>query len=241
MIFRRFAGNLRRQDWTPVVVELVVAVVGVFIVLQAAPKYLRHVLVGDPFHSEFMRTVCGVGGSLLRARPAHVAKIQIPLPPLPEQRRIAEVLDLAEALRAKRRAALAQLDSLTQSIFQDMFGDPIENPRAFPTSLMMDRVDPTRPISYGILMPGSDQDTGVKYVRVADMKNGGIELAGIRTTTEAISNSFRRSLLKTGDLLTSIRGHVGRFAMIPPELGGANITQDAARLAIQGASPVFVS
>ncbi len=45
-----------------------------------------------------------------------------PLPPLAEQRRIAEVLDRAEALRAKRRAALAQLDSLTQSLFLDLFG-----------------------------------------------------------------------------------------------------------------------
>lgn len=43
-------------------------------------------------------------------------------PPLPEQRRIAEILDKADALRAKRRSALAELDTLTQSIFLDMFG-----------------------------------------------------------------------------------------------------------------------
>ena len=53
--------------------------------------------------------------------------LEIPLPPLAEQRRIAEVLDRAEALRAKRRAALAQLDSLTQSLFLDLFGDPAIN------------------------------------------------------------------------------------------------------------------
>src|SRR5436190_8588829 len=56
-----------------------------------------------------------------------LAKLEIPLPPLPEQRRIAKVLDRAEALRAKRRAALAQLDSLTQSLFLDLFGDPFVN------------------------------------------------------------------------------------------------------------------
>lgn len=50
--------------------------------------------------------------------------LPVPLPPLAEQRRIAEVLDKAEALRAKRRAALAQLESLTQSLFLDLFGDP---------------------------------------------------------------------------------------------------------------------
>jgi type I restriction enzyme S subunit len=99
---------------------------------NANPDYLRHVLVGDPFHAQFMNTVAGVGGSLLRARPAHVAKIVIPLPPLAEQRRIAEVLDRAEALRAKRRAALAQLDSLTQSLFLDLFGDPRPNEKSWP-------------------------------------------------------------------------------------------------------------
>jgi len=60
-------------------------------------------------------------------------KLPIPLPPLAEQRRIAEVLDRAEALRAKRRAALAQLDSLTQSLFLDLFGDPVANPKKLPT------------------------------------------------------------------------------------------------------------
>jgi len=55
--------------------------------------------------------------------------VSIPLPPLEEQRRIAEILDKAGALRTKRRTTLGQLDSLTQSIFLDMFGDPVTNPK----------------------------------------------------------------------------------------------------------------
>lgn len=58
--------------------------------------------------------------------------IEVPLPSLDEQRRIAEILDKADALRAKRRAALAQLGTLTQSIFLDMFGDPVTNPKGWP-------------------------------------------------------------------------------------------------------------
>lgn len=76
------------------------------------PPFLRHILVSDPFHVQFMSTVSGVGGSLLRARPAHVAKLRIPQPPMTEQQRIAAILDQAEALRAKRRQALAKLDTL---------------------------------------------------------------------------------------------------------------------------------
>lgn len=63
---------------------------------------------------------------------AGASEILIPLPPLPEQIRIAAILDKADALRVKRREALAQLDSLTQAIFIDMFGDPIANPFKFP-------------------------------------------------------------------------------------------------------------
>lgn len=86
------------------------------------PRYLRHVLISDRFHQAFMRTVAGVGGSLLRARPSYVAEIEIPLPSLEEQWRIAAMLDAADALLTKRRHALAKLDDLTQSVFHDMFG-----------------------------------------------------------------------------------------------------------------------
>ena len=58
--------------------------------------------------------------------------VSIAFPPLPGQRRIAEILDKADALRAKRRAALAQLDTLTQTVFIDMFGDPATNPKGWP-------------------------------------------------------------------------------------------------------------
>ena len=57
-----------------------------------------------------------------------LSRLQIPLPPLAEQKRIAAILDAADALRAKRRETLAQLDTLLQSTFLDMFGDPVTNP-----------------------------------------------------------------------------------------------------------------
>ena len=61
----------------------------------------------------------------------HLDNLLIPLPPLTEQKRIAGILDAADALRAKRREALAQLDALLQSTFLDMFGDPVTNPRGW--------------------------------------------------------------------------------------------------------------
>lgn len=67
-----------------------------------------------------------------------IREIQIPLPPLPEQQRIAAVLDKTEELRAKRRAALALLNSLGQAIFMEMFGDPVTNPKEWPVAKLGD-------------------------------------------------------------------------------------------------------
>lgn len=73
----------------------------------------------------------GVGGAQPNISQGVVKNLKIWLPPLPEQLRIAAILDKADALRAKRREALAQLDRLPQSIFVEMFGDPIANPKGW--------------------------------------------------------------------------------------------------------------
>lgn len=65
-------------------------------------------------------------------KPSDVKTHRVLLPPLTEQRRIAEILDRAEALRAKCRVALAQFDTLTKAIFLDLFGDPGDNPKHWP-------------------------------------------------------------------------------------------------------------
>jgi restriction endonuclease S subunit len=72
------------------------------------------------------------GGAQKHISQGYVKQLKVPLPPLTEQRRIAAILDQAEALRTKRRAALAKLDALAQSIFLEMFGDPITNPKNWP-------------------------------------------------------------------------------------------------------------
>jgi type I restriction enzyme S subunit len=64
------------------------------------------------------------GANLPRLSPSQLEAFEIPLPPLPEQKRIAAILDAADALRAKRRESIEQLDSLIQATFLEMFGDP---------------------------------------------------------------------------------------------------------------------
>ena len=94
------------------------------------PRYAFHWVKSPTFVSNMVAQATGASYPAVSDR--IVLDSEIPLPPLPEQRRIAAILDKADALRTKRREALAQLDTLTQSIFLDMFGDPATNPKRWP-------------------------------------------------------------------------------------------------------------
>ena len=78
----------------------------------------------------------GRGATFLQVSKSDIGSLQIPLPPLEEQKRIAAILDAADDLRAKRRESLAQLDALLQSTFLDMFGDPVANPMGWEVVLL---------------------------------------------------------------------------------------------------------
>lgn len=95
---------------------------------QIHPNFIRYFFIGDPFHVQFMQTVSGVGGSLLRAKGSEVAKIKIPLPPLPEQERIVKLLDEADELRKLREQADKRSADLIPALFEEMFGDLGKNP-----------------------------------------------------------------------------------------------------------------
>src|SRR5690606_33476042 len=103
---------------------------------QLDSRYLYHWVKSPRFVRDMVRKA--TGASYPAVTDKIVCESKLPLPPLPEQRRIAEILDKADALRAKRRAALAQLNTLTQSIFLDMFGDPATNPKGWPIDLIGD-------------------------------------------------------------------------------------------------------
>jgi type I restriction enzyme, S subunit len=108
---------------------------GEWIIFRSAqfdPSYLRHFLVGDAFHQKFMQTVAGVGGSLLRARPAHVATIALPMPPLAAQCRIAAILDQSEAIVLKRETAVQKAGELLQCVILNLCGDPASNRKGWP-------------------------------------------------------------------------------------------------------------
>ena len=88
---------------------------------KVAPAYFAHYFKTRDYRQKISSLAAGANINNLRNE--HLDDLQFPLPPLEEQRRIAAILDQAETLRTQRRQALAHLDTLTQSLFLDMFGD----------------------------------------------------------------------------------------------------------------------
>ena len=137
------------------------------------------------------------GANLPRLGPKQLASFQIPLPPLDEQKRIAQILDKAGALRAKRRAALAQLDVLTQSIFLDMFGDPATNPKGWSVRTIRDLLESA---SYGTSEKA--EATGeVPVLRMNNIKRSGeMDFAELKYM-DLKEDQRERYLVRTGDVL----------------------------------------
>ena len=154
-------------------------------------------------------------------------RISIPLPPIEEQRRIASILDAADALRTKRRQALAKLDTLTQAIFIDMFGVSGES-GASPARLSDHAIAITKgttPTSVGF----DFADSGVPFVRVQDLQGGTVRAETIELCiSEATNKALSRSILKPCDVVISIAGTIGRVAIIPDSAPEMNCNQAVA-------------
>lgn len=93
--------------------------------------------------------------------------------------------------------------------------------------------DPNRPISYGIVQTGPNVLNGIKCLRVVDIDNGKIKKENLIATTKEISDSYKRTILKNGDLVIPLRGKVGEVGLIEGDLEGANLTRGVGLIALR--------
>ncbi len=180
----------------------------------------------------------GVGGAQPNITQNIIRKTAIPLPPLPEQKRIAAILDKADAIKRKRQESIRLLDDFRRATFLDMFGDPVTNPKGWPVTVGDEIL---------FLTSGSRgwakyyAESGDVFVRIQNLKSGRLDLSDIAYVNAPASAESQRTLLYPGDVLLSITADLGRTAVVPTGIGKAHINQHLAILRFKNMNPVFVS
>lgn len=183
------------------------------------------------------------------------ASRRIALPPLAEQTAIAAFLDretgkidvlvaeqekLIALLKEKRQAVISHAVTKGLNPHAPMKPSGIEwlgdVPAHWYVSPLKWLTDPKRPIMYGIVLPGPDVGEGIPILKGGNVKPARMNLESMARTTAEIEAPFARARLKVGDLVYSIRGSIGDCEPVPPEMEGANITQDVARVAVDAAN-----
>ena len=148
---------------------------------------------------------------------AKVKASKIPLPPLAEQKRIAGILDAADAVRAKRREALAQLDTLLQSTFLDMFGDPVTNPMGWPPTSLAAISEELRDGPFGSNLKTSHYvESGVRVIRLQNIGVGEIRNDDLAFISEEHFASLPRNHCQPGDVIIGTMGDPNLRACIVP-------------------------
>ena len=185
----------------------------------------------------------------------HLTAIQLrhyrlPFPAAIEQRAIANYLDretakidalvakkerLIELLQEKRTALITRAVTRGLDPNVPMKDSGVEWLGEIPSHWEVKRLwhltPPERKIMYGIVLPGPNVDDGVPIVKGGDVAVSRLKFHALSKTTFEIESRYIRSRLVGGDLVYAIRGSIGEVEMVPDELEGANLTQDAARVA----------
>lgn len=148
-------------------------------------------------------------------------RLEIPVPPLTEQRRIADILDRAEGLRAKRRATFAQLDELKKSIFFEMFGDPVSNPLGWKQSSLKHCTSQIQIGPFGSLLHKEDYVVGgIPLINPMHIEDGKIIPDPKQSVTVQKHDELQLYQLQKDDVIMARRGEMGRCAIVEPTQDG---------------------
>lgn len=159
-------------------------------------NYFKYYLQTFHFTAQLRKLI--TGSAQLNFGPSHIKKIDVLLPPLETQKRIAQILDDAAALRDKTAQLLKEYDALTQAIFLDMFGDPVRNPKGWERR----KLGKLGNFKNGLNYSKSENGNKIKVIGVGDFKNFAeikdLNNISIVEMTELPKDDF---LLKDEDLL----------------------------------------
>lgn len=173
---------------------------------RVSPDYLYYWLKANKLYLQSL----GNGATFKEVSKAIIAEVMIPLPELHEQRRIAAVLDKADALRAKRHEAIAKLDQLLQSVFLEMFGDPVTNPKGWPVSTLGELAEfENGDRSSNYPSKGDIVSEGILFLSTKNITDQRLDLRDTQFITEEKFKSLSRGKIQKGDLVITLRGTLG--------------------------------
>lgn len=156
---------------------------------------------------------------------------QIVIPPLQTQKKIVSILEKADEIKRLRMQADELTSQLLQSVFLEMFGDPVTNPKMWDVVKLEEICDNERKVTYGIVQPGKEVESGIPIVRSVNLIENSISLEGLKKIDPQIEASYPRSRLRGGELLVSVRGTVCPVAIASIELENANMSRGVAIVA----------
>lgn len=156
---------------------------------------------------------------------------EISLPPLVEQQRIAAILDAADLLRQKNQQLIERYTALGQSLFLEMFGDPVTNSMGWSTLPLGGMLEFLTSGSRGWAKYYSN--TGDLFLRIQNVGKNRLMLNDVAYVCAPDSAEAVRTAVKTGDILLSITADLGRTAVIPEDLGTAYINQHLALIRLK--------
>ena len=153
----------------------------------------------------------------------YLKALQIPLPPLDQQRKIAAILDAADAYRQKTKALIEKYDDLTQSLFLDMFGDPVTNPKGWKKEILNNLCSKISVGFVGTCEPFyCSQEEGVPMLRTGNLGEGFLKFENLKYVTHEFHEKQKKSQLFAGDLLIARHGDNGKAVLYNGEFYNAN-------------------
>jgi len=169
--------------------------------------YLYMMLSSNVFQSLLQKQM--KGGIQKHLGHQTISRQEIPLPPLEEQKRIAAILDKADAIRHKRQQAIQLADDFLRSVFLDMFGDPVTNQMGWEEKILKDIADIRSGVTKGKKLKPEDSIT-LPYMRVANVQDGYLCLDEVKDIT--VSNrDAEKCQLQTGDILLTEGGDIDKL------------------------------
>jgi type I restriction enzyme, S subunit len=182
-------------------------------------SYLFHWVKTSEFISDMVRKSTGASYPAVSDR--IVLESKIPLPPIAEQKRIAAILDKAEEIRSQRRQALEQLDAIGQSIFLEMFGDPVKHGWTIATiaEILHPSNGSIRTGPFGSQLLHSEFiDKGVAVLGIDNAVFNEFRWSERRFISESKYRELKRYTVRPGDVLITIMGTCGRCAIVPDNI-----------------------